>query len=156
MNHKERSEYGIKFEDLFIEDMNKANIYWIKSNRSHNICDHIDFFIGDNLVPIDIKSGGWKDFVWLEYTNVRGNKGWLRGKSKYIVWKKEDTYYFFNRESLRDYVCYNIKERTTNKNDFYNIYTRYGRKDEIVKVEWKFLIDNFIHKKLKINEERKS
>ena len=96
---------------------------------------HIDFYVNDQSV--DVKGNRHLECIWLELKNVRGKDGWLNGSATYIVMdiKELGQFIFFLREDLLNY-CLKINETTYSKWDFNKIYTRYGRKDEIIKVRY--------------------
>jgi len=97
--------------------------------------DHVDMFVND--VPIDVKGNRYANCIWLELTNVNGKDGWLKGKSKYIVMDVIDmnSFLVFKTKDLLEY-CNNIVQIANSKNDYNMLYTRYGRKDQIIKVRY--------------------
>jgi hypothetical protein len=107
----------------------------VKANLSQDMHQHIDMFVND--VPIDVKGNRYTNCIWLELINVNGKDGWLKGKSKYIVMDVIDmsSFLFFETKDLLDY-CNNIRQIANSKNDYNMVYTRYGRKDQIIKVHY--------------------
>ena len=106
-----------------------------KTSANIDIHEHIDFYVND--MSVDVKGNRYLECIWLEMTNVRGKNGWLNGSATYIVMdiKELNQFIFFLREDLRDY-CLSITDKTFSKYDFNKVYTRYGRKDEIIKVRY--------------------
>lgn len=107
----------------------------VQANLSQDMYDHIDMFVND--VPIDVKGNRYANCIWLELTNVNGKDGWLKGKSKYIVMDVIDmnSFLVFKTKDLLEY-CNNIVQIANSKNDYNMLYTRYGRKDQIIKVRY--------------------
>jgi len=128
---------GDKAEQAFYNIIKSKGVDIRKSSVSDDIEKHIDFYIGD--VGIDVKGNRHLECIWLEETNVMGNKGWLRGEAKYIVFdvKELNSFCFFNRQALLNLVS-SYTETTTDKNSYFKWYTRsdWGRKDRIMKVRY--------------------
>ena len=74
---------------------------------------------------------------WVEIMNVRGDLGWLYGKSEYIAFRTFTDILFVKLKKLQVYTEEKIKGKSlvfTNPKDFYVPYQRYGRKDMVIKV----------------------
>ena len=110
----------------------------MKATKKQDMEDHVDYYIGNDLVPVDVKTKS-QNSIWLEYTNVRGNNGWLRGKAKYIVIyiREHQMFYFFLREALLGFMKKECTGRTKNKEAYHMLYTRKGRKDEVMRTTLK-------------------
>jgi len=123
-----------EFSDLMILRGNKCH----KSSREEDIFQHIDFFV--NGYGVDVKGNRHLDCIWMELQNVNGDKGWLKGEAKYIVFdiKELDSFCVFRRIDLLIF-CESISEKATSKNDFLKLYTRNGRKDILVKAKYKHI-----------------
>ena len=108
------------------------------ATRSENIFKHIDFYVGD--LSVDVKGNRHLDCIWLEMTNVRGNKGWLKGEAMYIAFDIAElsSFAIFKREDLLEFVMENVTEYSQNKNEFMKFYTRaaWGKEDLLVKVRF--------------------
>ena len=108
------------------------------ATRSENMFKHIDFYIGD--LSLDVKGNRHLDCIWLEMTNVRGNKGWLKGEAMYIAFDIAElsSFAIFKREDLLEFVMENVIEYSQNKNEFMKFYTRaaWGKEDLLVKVRF--------------------
>ena len=108
------------------------------ATRSENIFKHIDFYVGD--LSVDVKGNRHLDCIWLEITNVRGNKGWLKGEAMYIAFDIAElsSFAIFKREDLLEFVMENVTEYSQNKNEFMKFYTRaaWGKEDLLVKVRF--------------------
>lgn len=84
------------------------------STEPQNAIDHIDYWV--NEIPVDVKAPKHRfkkfdDFpkeILVELINVKGMAGWLKGKSKYIVfgYDAHPDFYFliYDRQELLDYV----------------------------------------------------
>ena len=78
--------------------------------------------------------------IWVELQNVRGRKGWLRGKADYIAFEHEDYFLIVNRQELLDWCKKKIKISSFVSNPrqaLYRLYQRKNRKDiiSIIKTE---------------------
>jgi hypothetical protein len=151
---KERYDYSKKEGDRFENDIKnklKQLGYKIeKSSKKQDMFDHIDFFV--NGYGVDAKANRHLNCIWLEVTNINGNKGWLKGKAYYIIFEIVELkcYSIFKRVDLLNYAL-KFKNYTENKKDFYKIYTRkkWDKKDEIIKVKYKDIKKYEIKKILK-------
>ncbi len=110
--------------------------------EEQNIYNHIDFFItkGGNTVSVDVK--GLKqsvktDEIWIEFKNVRGNRGWLYGDSDVIAFQLNEGFVLVNRKSLIELVesKTNMLAYSDKDNALYKLYSRAGRDDELTKIK---------------------
>lgn len=126
---------GLKAEQHFKLLMEAEGKFVLPATGEQNIFDHVDFWVDDK--GIDVKGNRHLDCIWLEINNVKGKSGWLRGQADYIVFdiKELKQFCFFNRTDLLAY-CEQITDRAVSKDDFNKLYTRFGRKDLLVKVRY--------------------
>lgn len=138
---------GKACEDKFCDLMESRGHTVRASTRAENIYKHIDFFVDE--YGVDVKGNRHLDCIWLELKNVRGEKGWLEGEAKYIVFDVVElsSFCFFKTKDLLDYVNENVTEYTENK-EFNKFYTRskWGKKDVLVKVKYEDISDLEIKK----------
>lgn len=129
---------GKYFENLFRDKVIELGREFKESSRKDNIYRHIDCYVDG--YGVDVKGKRHLNTIWLELTNVRGNKGWLQGDAMYIAFHIEelDCFCLFYRKDLLQFVLNNVSEKTTNKNDYFKFYTRekWGKQDVIVKVKY--------------------
>ena len=132
------SSDGNKFEELFKNKVLEKKLNYSKSDNKDDWYNHIDCYV--NGYGVDVKGNRHINTIWLEYTNVNGNLGWLRGKAKYIAMHifELDCFSIYLRKDLLKYVNENVFETTENKNDYLKFYTRkkWGKKDMVVKVRY--------------------
>lgn len=123
MNDSERD-----FAELFEE----AQV----ASFSQDVHEHWDLSISGLRVDVKgvkrVNRQGKKDdrFHWLEFKNVRGNKGWLYGKADIIAFECNDYWILVDRLTLVDWA----EEVVTMEHAHYPLYkikTRKGRKDII-------------------------
>lgn len=127
-----------------------------RSKRKEDIFDHIDFWWDSpkkGRIGIDVK--GMKknkrndkevdDTInWIELMNVRGNPGWVYGKSEYIAFRTKTQIIFVKTKKLQEFAIEKTKGKElvgTNPKDFYVPYRRYQRLDIIFKCPTKDLIE---------------
>jgi len=128
---------GNRFEKELKDKLKKLGFKIVQATVKQDMFEHIDFFV--NGFGVDAKANRHLNCIWLEITNVNGNNGWLKGKAYYIIFEiiELNCYSIFKRNDLLKYAQ-TFKSCTTNKNDFYKIYTRkkWNKKDEIIKVKY--------------------
>tara|TARA_R110000744_G_scaffold331459_2_gene436920 strand:- start:659 stop:1123 length:465 start_codon:yes stop_codon:yes gene_type:complete len=129
---------GDKFEELFKQKIISNGLCFEKASNEDDFYKHIDCYVDG--YGVDVKGNRHLQTIWLEYSNVNGNKGWLRGDAYYIAMHIAELNCFsiYNRVDLLEFVKLNVKEKTTNKNDYLKLYTRekWGKKDLITKVRY--------------------
>lgn len=129
---------GNYYEELFSKKVIAKGFKWRKSTNEEDWYKHIDCYV--NQYGVDIKGNRHLETIWLEYTNVNGNKGWLRGEAFYIAMfiVELNCFSIYKRIDLLNYIIQNTKEKTNNKKDYLKLYTRkkWGKKDQIVKVKY--------------------
>jgi len=102
---------------------------------------HIDY--STSIGTIDVKaqkrisrsdSSEQEEFIWLEFKNVQGNKGWLSGVTDIIAFERANDFVLVRRKDLFLWAhgkC-DLNTLVTNSRDaLYKGYTRRGRKDLI-------------------------
>jgi len=131
---------------------------WLRNNRDYRKATleeqykHIDFVIrsihGDEIT-IDVKApkkinrndkSTSEDILWVEFVNVRGDKGWLYGDNDFIAFyiQKEGIFYVIETSklaSLCESLC-NQGYTNSSKDALYKKYTRAGRKDVISMIKF--------------------
>ncbi len=105
---------------------------------------HIDYYvqIGDDAkISVEVKSRKKikrsdtnlnDEYVWIEFKNVQGNRGWLYGKADCIAFEREDDFLIVNRKSLArlcEKLCDLTKINTDVSLPLYTGYQRKGRND---------------------------
>jgi len=137
----------IKFASLFKN--------FKEATKKENIYDHIDLTVDG--MTVDVK--GMKklnrddadvnpDIHWIEFQNVRGDKGWVYGKADYIAFETPDGFIMIDRISLLEWCREMITDRKIkDKKELYKLYSRKGRKDVISLVRTEDLL-KLPHKKI--------
>ena len=129
---------GDFFENLFKEKIKAKGLKYKKGTLRDDWYKHIDCYV--NGYGVDVKGNRHLETIWLEHTNVNGNKGWLRGEALYIAMHihELDCFSIYYREDLLKFVENNTYEETTYKSDYFKFYTRkkWGKKDILVIVRY--------------------
>ena len=141
------AQEGDRAEDLFVKIAEWKGLICKKSSKADNIASHIDIILdkqaSDKTWSVDVKamkktsrsaSSAQDQYVWIEFKNVQGNKGWLYGKADIIAFELENTFALVNRERLADWCEKNVDMTKTVKSPaeaIKKVYTRKGRKDQI-------------------------
>jgi hypothetical protein len=111
-----------------------------KSDRSSDMYEHWDFKVNDSLVDVKglkrisrSNSEFSTDYTWVEFKNVRGQKGWLQGIANYIAFEQLDHFLIVGRLDLLHYCQSSISKELvqSSKDSYYKLYSRAGRKDII-------------------------
>ena len=134
----------------FSKLLDSRNISWKKATRQQQF-NHIDYTTSIGSIDVKAKkrisrsdSNSQSDFIWLEFKNVQGKKGWLCGSTDIIAFERENDFVLFRRKQLLDWAmnkC-DIKQLVANSRDaLYKGYTRRGRKDLISIVKMKEMME---------------
>lgn len=151
------SEFGKLAEDLFQKFLINNRIFFRKATQEEQF-NHIDFiYLHDktlNPCSVEIKYSKKinrtdmdvsPDYMWVEFKNVCGGKGWLFGNSDYTAFydKFKNKFIMVETARLRERCIELCNQGTTdNKSDaLYKHYTREGRQDDISLVKIKDLED---------------
>ena len=101
-----------------------------KSTDQEDMFDHVDFWhVRDGeKFGVDLKGNKCPDQLWVEFKNVNGDKGWIDGKAKWIVYELPEMGGFagVERIKLREWCVENVDpKRVENRRDAYKaIYSR--------------------------------
>lgn len=147
------SEFWIKgcaVEKLFKECMIKNGFEIKKSSDEEDIYGHIDFYIRNEMgvFSVDVKSKRKlskneseqdSDWVYIEFKNVQGNRGWINGDANLIAFEREDCFIIAERSKILDLCQFKCEENQSNGLSFpefardakYQYYSRKGRSDLI-------------------------
>lgn len=83
-----------------------------KSSKEEDMIKHFDFIIvnpNGKRSFIDVKArkklkrgndNAQDDWIWIEFKNVGGNKGWLYGEAEYIAFELENEFIIVKRQDL--------------------------------------------------------
>ena len=100
------------------------------STDDEDMFDHVDFWHvreGEKF-GVDLKGNKCPDELWVEFKNVNGDKGWIDGKAKWIVYEIPEMGGFagVERVKLREWCVENVDpKRVEHKRDAYKaIYSR--------------------------------
>lgn len=143
---KRHEAKGFDEEAKFLKTMREHNFDIDVSTPNEDYFAHIDFWfiINGEKKSIDLKNNFSRIVVngrpikgfYLELFNRFGNKGSIDGEANYLTITYMDDYVFFYREDLRTYLKDKLEDMTiykkTNNVYPYTIYSRVGRKDQIV------------------------
>jgi len=119
------------------------NIRW--ATKDEDINEHWDLSI--NGIQIDVKAmkklnrtdnNAEESIHWLEFVNVYGNNGWMKGSADYIAFEMESSWLIAHREGLLDKCRAQIHREYRYKEPYY-LYQRKGRRDIITMVHTSFI-----------------
>tara|TARA_Y100001963_G_C6659124_1_gene389561 strand:- start:57 stop:575 length:519 start_codon:yes stop_codon:yes gene_type:complete len=145
-------ELGEIAEDLFVKAAEGRGYEARKSSAKEDIWSHIDYYITNkqgDVKSFDVKSrkrtsrrdNDFNDeWVWVEFKNVRGYRGWLKGKADFISFETQDTFLSVRRKELLE-LCeklVNLQDKVSDSRlAKYKAYTRHGRKDVLSLIKMK-------------------
>jgi len=137
--------FGQEVEVNFSELLEIRGIKYRKATREEQF-KHIDYITSFGTIDVKARkkinrsdNSHQEEFVWLEFKNVRGNKGWLCGDTDIISFEREKDFILMFRIDLLRWAqgrC-DLNQLVSNSRDaLYKGYTRKGRKDliSIVKI----------------------
>lgn len=141
---------GCKVEELFRNTMISNGFEVKKSTDEEDIFSHIDFYIrnGMGLFSVDVKSKRVisehespeaEDWVYIEFKNVKGDRGWINGDAHLIAFERTDHFIIAERSRVLNLCKYKCEENHSKGMSFpqyardsrYQYYTRSGRNDLI-------------------------
>lgn len=131
---KEYMDLGKDAEKRFAATFLK-NIVWATLSQDRNEHWDVEGDMGSGRYKFDIKSSGNidDDRLWIEGTNVNGDKGWIKGDADYIVFERNNSWFIANRKKLYEWIVEKIKENGSKSGSgYYEIHQRAGRYDKIV------------------------
>lgn len=141
---------GDAAENLFIFEAERRGYFIERSTKYENINNHIDCWILKNhkRVSIDVKARKRltrnnakysDDFIWIEFKNVAGKKGWINGDQDIIAFEVYNAFILVNRLELLDLLMRTINMDApfveSPRYALYRLYQRKGRLDLITKIK---------------------
>lgn len=145
-------DLGDRAEDEFVKIAQANGLEITESSRHDNMRNHIDYRVWkpndeDKKWSVDVKSrkktnrkdkNVQDDWVWIEFQNVNGNKGWLYGKADIIAFERADDFILINRKTLVE-----IAEKLVDMDSLVNragkaryaLYKRFDRNDRVSMIE---------------------
>jgi len=123
------------------------------STDEEDIYHHIDYRLEFNnkIHSVDLKAQKRlrrndshldTEYVWIEFKGITGHAGWLYGDADYIVFEREDSFVFILRTDVINFCNRYVDTEsfvTKPTECHYNIYQRFGREDELTRIEFEKL-----------------
>ena len=131
---------GQRIEKEFAPLLRQRDPNFRKADREEQF-RHIDYF--SNFGTIDVKakkkisrsdSEEQDQLLWVEFLNVQGREGWLRGQTDVIAFERDNDFVLIKRNYLLGMcqVKCDLSKKVKNSRDaLYKGYQREGRKDLI-------------------------
>lgn len=140
---------GRRAEELFSTLAQREGWSITPSPREANMHEHWDFEIIKDGYRRKVEVKALKrqsrgddalnpDWVWIEFRNVRGEAGWLFGKSNWIAFETQSSFLVVDRHDLYQLVRRSVDRKTSvdsAREAKYKTYTRAGRPDQIAQVQ---------------------
>lgn len=149
----ECAKTGKSAEDLFEKFLKDTKKKYRRANLAEQY-NHVDFVVHLNRdIKIDVKgpkkisrsdTSNNNELIWVEFVNVRGEKGWLYGKNDLIAFyqTKDKAFYVVRTKDLAELcekICDN-KRVLYAQEALYHKYTRFGRKDILSMIKFEDLL----------------
>ena len=119
--------------------------------------NHIDLYLKkkDKVFSVDVKamkkinrydSAAQDKLVYVEFKNVRGDRGWLYGDADLIAFETKETFEIVSRKNLVNYCEQNVERKFVSyaREALYKFYRRDGRKDLISIIELNKIPKKFV------------
>ena len=146
---KDSLELGQSAESRFASVAQRNGWTVVEASKEGNIEEHYDYEIskdGQHL-KVDVKSKKrvsrkedvQDDFIWVEFQNVKGKKGWLFGSADLIAFENKDGFKIVERKALVRVInklvdVGGVKVKSPD-DALYKTYTRKGRPDEMTLIK---------------------
>ena len=104
------SATGRMAEVRFVRAARNKGLLVTKSNHTEDIHEHIDYWLAmsgeGQRWGVDVKGNNLPDEIWVEFKNVRGDKGWLYGGANIIAFDmpEEGGFSIVDRQELAFFV----------------------------------------------------
>lgn len=157
------SAIGHNAENTFVKIAQNKGFEVNKATKRKNMFSHIDFHLsqeGKENMDVDVKARKKTsrkdnkfndDWIWLEFKNVQGKKGWLLGDSTHIVFEREKEFAIVPREALASWAKQAMAEKNGGKITItckaknakdarYKYYTRWNRDDLLTQVNYQDMV----------------
>lgn len=139
---KNSKRAGDESESRFVTLAESRGLTVKKATEHENMYYHIDFHVPHNGrdYSVDVKGKNYPREIWVEFKNVHGNDGWLKGRATHIAFDMATLgkICFVERNKLLDWCNSNVADEFVDeKRDAYRKkYTRrrFGRDDVITKI----------------------
>tara|TARA_R110000824_G_scaffold37519_1_gene115069 strand:- start:113 stop:622 length:510 start_codon:yes stop_codon:yes gene_type:complete len=151
---KSSIEEGLQGEKRFSSIIKSFGLVIKEASFKENVHDHIDFFVKgktkkliDFHFSVDVKARKRKsrdsdeyddEYVWIEFKNVQGRRGWLYGKADKIAFETEAGFLMVDRDELAKWCEEKVDFKKSARNAssaIYKVYTRKGREDLISRIK---------------------
>ena len=149
-------QLGLDAESAFVAAAQKEGMRVEKSSKRDEF-KHIDFYIHtpSNLkFSVEVKSRKKikrnddkvnDEFLWVEFKNVQGLRGWLYGSADLVAFERENDFVLVNRKLLArlcEKLCDLTKINVDVKMPLYTGYQRRGRLDLVSLIKMSDILTN--------------
>lgn len=151
---------GTNAEVLFENVLKKKSLNYRGASKKEELRDHWDYQIKSNksnILPgkyevksMKAKSRGQKPdskIMYIELKSVKGNIGWIYGKSNYIAFQIPDGFLILSREKILNFIRIVINKLPL-ANESGILWTKYSRtnRDDLVAIfPTNYIINNLPH-----------
>ena len=130
---------GIQAEAKFVAACHAKGYMCKRSESQDNYGNHIDFYVKrpNDIISVDVKGNNFAQYIWVEFKNVKGDKGWLFGGADYIAFDmiKMNFFVVVKRSELERLCRTIVKMEFVPKHEaLHKLYNREGRMDAITRI----------------------
>lgn len=133
------SSTGRMAEVRFVRAARSKGLVVTKSTKTEDRKEHIDYWLTISLTGkrwgVDVKGNNLPDEIWVEFKNVKGDKGWLYGGANIIAFDipEEGGFSIVDREELAFFCEKHVSDEvvTDKRHAYLKKYTRKDREDVI-------------------------
>jgi len=133
-------EMGLSAEKKFVQVMKGEGNTVGKSTKNQDMFEHWDYLIND-LHRVEVKGRKKRkrhdskpddEIIYVEFSNVRGNDGWIYGKADYVAFERPEGFLIVPRKKLVDLAENLVSSSFTKYPTIYKSYRRRDRPEEHV------------------------
>jgi len=139
------SEKGYRSEMQFGKELwMRFGVQPVKSSRDEDIKSHWDWKVQDFKYDVKSKAAirrgedSSQRYIWIEFTNVRGRKGWLFGEADALAFDRGKYWMIVNRQRLVDVLSSKLDWETIfetgSEKEPWKMYQRLNRQDGVMLV----------------------
>ena len=157
---KSAKKMGNDAEKHFVSVAKSKGYEVSKSTKKQDMVDHFDYLLKNKkglTKTFEVKAlkkvnrtddSTNNEWIWIEIKNVRGEKGWIKGKADFVSFEQEFSFLTVKREDLLE-LCRTLIDTkktvgTANEAE-YCLYSRRGRKDIISRIKVQDIKDGIKH-----------
>jgi hypothetical protein len=145
------AEKGYESEKSFCKELLfRFGVQPIKSTKEEDMFGHWDWKVQDFKYDVKSKASvnrgenAQDKYIWIEFVNVRGRKGWLFGDADFLAFDRGWFWTIVNKqrliEALSEKVDWSEVLEYGDEKKPYKMYQRKNRQDGVMLVPWLYIM----------------